>query len=375
MYSLARMLGDVSSVQRSGMRRRVGLRLSRVALRLSKGRGKDTTSTLHTSYYLLRRHDDGSDHFAEIQRAAVAEGYHGDHAPIPLTLVLEAVGIDETLWALQAVLPEEEWGSAVTRLLACDYAEHVAHLWFASEGVTWKPADTIEIARRYAHGNATRNELVAARDAARTAAGVVAAAGSVTQEAADAAAYDAAQAASKSAAWDAADPVHKSAAWHAGFAAGDAETRQHDPPMMAKDERLAAVDNEAWVSAVRYSEEGIDSPAAAADVAAWKAGYAAAWYPQGPAWDAAWQAAYKAAWDAAFPGVDRRTAAYGDGWLAGYAAAAAAAGDPRDPFDRPAVAWEAAESAAQAVPASDRRAEREWQAERLSEALESTARQ
>lgn len=56
------------------------------------------------------------------------------------------------------------------RLLAARYAEDVAPLWVAPRGVSWTPADTISVARRYALGQATEEELAAAWNAARDAA-------------------------------------------------------------------------------------------------------------------------------------------------------------------------------------------------------------
>ena len=64
----------------------------------------------------------------------------------------------------------DAWDARTARLLAADCAEHVAHLWVAPEGVTWVLADTISVVRRYAEGDATREELDAAYSAAYSAA-------------------------------------------------------------------------------------------------------------------------------------------------------------------------------------------------------------
>ncbi|MCG3145990.1 MAG: hypothetical protein HONDAALG_03769 [Gammaproteobacteria bacterium] len=111
----------------------------------------------------------------------------------------------------------------------------------------------VEVAERFADGEATERELAAARDAAR--------------DAARAAARAAASAAARAAAWAAA----RDAAWAAAWAAA----------------RDAAWDA-AW-----------DAARAAASAAAWAAAWAAA---RDAAWDAAraaaWAAARDAAWDA-----------------------------------------------------------------------------
>ena len=84
------------------------------------------------------------------------------------------------------------------RLFACDVAEDVLHLFEGERPNDSRPRDAIEVARRYANGNATQDERDAARDAAWAAAR--AAAG----DAAWAAAWDAAWAAAGGAAWAAA---------------------------------------------------------------------------------------------------------------------------------------------------------------------------
>ena len=98
------------------------------------------------------------------------------------------------------------WNECTARLFACDCAERVVHLC----GDDDRPRNAIEVARRYANGKATDEELAAARAAAWAAAGA----------AAWAAAWDAAWAAARAAARDAA----RDAAWAAAWAAAwDAE--------------------------------------------------------------------------------------------------------------------------------------------------------
>ena len=106
------------------------------------------------------------------------------------------------------------WNVRTARLFAADCAEHVEHLYTLD--TPWQPAQTIEVARRYAEGLATQDELAAAGAAAWAAAG----------DAAWAAAGDAARAA----AWAAAGDAARAAAWAAAgdtawAAAGAAEAR------------------------------------------------------------------------------------------------------------------------------------------------------
>jgi hypothetical protein len=125
------------------------------------------------------------------------------------------------------VLP---WDARAARLYACDCAEHVAHHAGSAEAAC---CATIEVARRYARGEATEEERAAAWAAASAAAGAAAgaaawaavrnaagaAAWAVARNAAWAAARNAAWAAARNAAWAAAWAVARNAAWAAAWAA------------------------------------------------------------------------------------------------------------------------------------------------------------
>jgi hypothetical protein len=152
----------------------------------------------------------------------------------------------------------DAWDERSARLFAVDCAEAVVHFC----GNDPRPREAIAVTRRFAIGEATKEELDAARDAARDAAWAAA------MDAAWAAAMDAAWAAARDAAWDAARDAARAAAWAA-----------------------------AWDAARRD--------------AAWAAAMDAAW---DAARDAAWAAAWAAAWDAA-----KRDAAWAAAWAAARA--------------------------------------------------------
>jgi len=80
----------------------------------------------------------------------------------------------------------EAWNEHGARLFACDCAERVLPLFERKRPDDRRPRQAIEVARRFANGEATRDELLAAWDAAW------------------AAAWAAARAAARAAAWDAA---------------------------------------------------------------------------------------------------------------------------------------------------------------------------
>jgi len=125
-------------------------------------------------------------------------GLHADDATTPVTLltILESNGLDDALWCLRAVKGRDR----EIRLYAVWCARQVQHMMTDPRSVA-----ALDVAERYANGEATEEELVAAEVAAR-------------------AATDAAWAA-RSAAWAAARAATDAAwaaAWTAGAAAGDA---------------------------------------------------------------------------------------------------------------------------------------------------------
>ena len=92
----------------------------------------------------------------------------------------------------------EAWTDRTARLFAADCAERVLPIYERQQPVDERPRRAIEVARRFANGDATRDELNAAGDAAW------AAARDAARAAARAAAWDAAWAAARDAARDAA---------------------------------------------------------------------------------------------------------------------------------------------------------------------------
>ena len=132
-----------------------------------------------------------------------------DDKPLPFATILEIVGLDDAIWCCRAE-PQyaKEW-----RLFTVAVVRRVQHL-----NTDPRVKNAIDVAERYAHGEATDAELKAARDAAWEAAGDAAWEAAWTAAwAAWYAAWDA-RAAEWAAAWDA-----RAAAWAAAgdTAAGD----------------------------------------------------------------------------------------------------------------------------------------------------------
>ena len=167
-----------------------------------------------------------------------------DDEPLPFAVIVESNGLDDALWCCRTA-PERdrEW-----RLFAVWCARRVQHLMIDPRSVA-----ALDVAERFARGEATVEELAAARAAAWDAAG--AAAVVAARDAAGAAAWDAAGAAAVVAARDAARAASGAAARAAaGVAAGVA----------------------AWVAA--RAAAGVAAGAAARDAAG-----AAAWDAAGAA--------------------------------------------------------------------------------------------
>ena len=128
-----------------------------------------------------------------------------DDEPLPFAVIVEANGLDDALWCCRAEPDHDrEW-----RLYAVWCARQVQHLMTDPRSIA-----ALDVAERYARGEATQDELTAAEAAAWHAARAAA------WDAARAAAWDAAGASALAAAWDAGP-----AAWAAAWASADAAAR------------------------------------------------------------------------------------------------------------------------------------------------------
>jgi len=120
---------------------------------------------LHTTFQLLRKYGDGrcfERRYRKLARSLGGVRAYGRDTPIPLTAVLDNNGLDNALWALRATAEDS---GPIARELACDYAEHVLPIFERDYPDDKRPREGIEVARRYARGEATDEELAAAEDA------------------------------------------------------------------------------------------------------------------------------------------------------------------------------------------------------------------
>jgi len=153
---------------------------------------------LHTTFSKLHEAGACIGSYCKLAKHMGGIAKYGKDTPIPLSEILSVCGLDDALWALQAIV---EPADREIRLLACDFAERVLPIFEKLYPNDKRPRAAIETARRYANGEATIEELNAARSAA--------------WDAAWDAARSAARYAARYAAWSAAESAARYAAWYA----------------------------------------------------------------------------------------------------------------------------------------------------------------
>ncbi len=126
---------------------------------------------LHTTFALAKQHLACAEGYASVAKALGGVKHYGKNTPIPLSVVATmGRGLDDALWCLRAVLPSEELArDRISRLLACDYAEHVLPKMEARFPDDKQPRQYVEALRRFASGDATLAELDLAAEAAEAA--------------------------------------------------------------------------------------------------------------------------------------------------------------------------------------------------------------
>ena len=190
-----------------------------------------------------------------------------DDEPVSVIQILDSNGLDDALWCLRAVEGHER----EIRLYAVWCARQVQHLMTDQRSL-----DALDVAERFANGEATHQELIAAYDAAydaayaaaRTAAYAAGLAADAARAAAAAAAADAARTAARAAraARTAAHDAARTAARAARTAAHDAaRTAAHD----------AAHDAAHYAARTAAHDAAHDAARTAAHDAAHDAAYAA----------------------------------------------------------------------------------------------------
>jgi hypothetical protein len=157
--------------------------------------------TTYTTLNRIRKHGPCADGWAKLLRHLGKT--QPDDEPLALVTILDSNGLDDALWCLRAC----DGIDREARLYAVWCARQVQHLMTYPRLLA-----ALDVAEWYAEGEATGEELTAARVAAWDAARV--------------AAWDAARAAARAAAWDAARVAAWDAAWDAARDAQTAEFRR-----------------------------------------------------------------------------------------------------------------------------------------------------
>ena len=169
---------------------------------------------IHTTFRKLHEAGACTERYRFLAKALGGIKTYGKDTPITLLQILDINGLDDALWALRACDDAEKF----SRLLACDYAEHVLHIFETQYPDDDRLRKAIEVSRRHARGEAMEEALAAARAAAWYAARDAGYAGYAAWYAAWAAAWYAADSAAE-AAWYAAEAAARDAAWDATMAA------------------------------------------------------------------------------------------------------------------------------------------------------------
>jgi hypothetical protein len=171
----------------------------------------------------------------------------GADTPITALQILEHSGLEDLLWCWS--LFDQVKADRIGRIFACDCADHVRHLM-----KDYRSTNAIDVARRFANGEVTREELAAAWAAATGAARAAAtgAARAAATDAARAAVTAAATGAARAAATDAARAAVTAAATGAARDAATAAATDAARAAVTDAARAAATDAAraaAWAAA------------------------------------------------------------------------------------------------------------------------------
>ena len=153
-----------------------------------KSYNRKRTMKLTTTFNLLRSNNACIDGYRKLAKHLGGVEEYGAKKEINLLTILESNGFDDAVWCLRATV---QYSDVVKRLIACDFAETVLHIFESKRPGDDRPRKAIEAARGFAAGKVNMEDMQKARAAAAAAA--------------DAAAYAAAAADAATYAADAAD--------------------------------------------------------------------------------------------------------------------------------------------------------------------------
>ena len=188
---------------------------------------------LTTTFNKLRASNACKKGYKKLAKALGGVRKYGADTEINLLTILDANGFDDAMWSLHATLEDSD---SIKRLIACDFAESVLHIFESKRPDDDRPRKAIESARGFVAGTVSKVVMQEARAAAYAAAY----ASDAAAYASDASAYAAAYAADAYAAYASAYTADAASdAAYAAYAASDAATREK--ARSDKKKQLAAI--------------------------------------------------------------------------------------------------------------------------------------
>ncbi len=111
---------------------------------------------LHTTLRLAKKAEDYQRSYRKFAKhIGNVEGF-GEDTPIPLIDIIDVCGFDDAILCLICTVEESK---KFSRLLACEFAEHVLQIFEKDYPGDKRPREAIAVARRFARGKATIGEL------------------------------------------------------------------------------------------------------------------------------------------------------------------------------------------------------------------------
>ena len=121
---------------------------------------------LQTTRQILRASKPCADGWAKLLKNLPTDNRY--KTPILFSHILKVNGLYDTLWALRSVMPEQERErDREARLLACEYAQDVLYIFEAKYRDNYFPRMCLEVARKFALGQATEEDLLISNRVAR----------------------------------------------------------------------------------------------------------------------------------------------------------------------------------------------------------------
>ena len=118
---------------------------------------------LTTTFELLRKASACESGYKKLAKALGGIKTYGADTEINLLTILESNGLDDALWCLRATVQDAD---KIKRLIACDFAESVLHIFESKRPGDDRPRKAIEAARKFVAGEITREQMQQARTAA-----------------------------------------------------------------------------------------------------------------------------------------------------------------------------------------------------------------